>query len=201
MPDRDDTALLLAVGEGDRQAFGALVERHYRAIIQFAHRFLSTADRATAEDIAQQVFLAAWKAAPSFKPRAAVKTWLLRITTNICLNHQRARRRKPVTPLVSEPAADSISAGDAQPEQAALDRERAARLQAAVDVLPANQRAAILLRHAQSLSYAQIAAVLQTSVPAVESLLFRARDRLRQVMEGEKTDRPTQDSPPSGADT
>lgn len=201
MPDRGDTALLLAAGEGDRQAFGALVERHHRAIIQFAHRFLSTADRATAEDIAQQVFLAAWKAAPSFKPRAAVKTWLLRITTNICLNHQRSRRRKPTTSLAGEPAADASASRTAPPDEAAVDQERAARLQAAVDALPANQRAAILLRHGHDLSYEEIAAVLETSISAVESLLFRARSRLRDVIEAEKDDHPPQDPPLSGADT
>ena len=201
MPDRDDTALLLAAGKGDRQAFGALVERHHRAIIQFAHRYLSTADRATAEDIAQQVFLAAWKAAPSFKPRAAVRTWLLRITTNICLNHQRSRRRKPTTPLVGEPAAHASAVRTAPPDEAALDHERARRLQAAVDVLPANQRAAILLRHVHDLSYAEIAAVLETSISAVESLLFRARSRLRDVIEPGENDHAPQDSPPGGADT
>lgn len=201
MPDRDDTALLLAAGEGDRQAFGALVERHHRAIIQFAHRFLSTADRATAEDIAQQVFLAAWKAAPSFEPRAAVKTWLLRITTNICLNHQRARRRRPTTPLVGEPAADASAGRAVPPDEAAVDQERAERLQAAVDALPANQRAAILLRHVHDLSYAEIAAVLETSISAVESLLFRARSRLRDVIEAGENDKTPQVSSPSGADT
>jgi RNA polymerase sigma-70 factor (ECF subfamily) len=200
MPDRDDTALLLAAGEGDRQAFAALVERHHRAIIQFAHRFLSTADRATAEDIAQQVFIAAWKAAPSFKPRAAVRTWLLRIATNICLNHQRTRRRKPTTPLVGEPDAHASAGRAAPPDEAALDAERAARLQAAVDALPPTQRAAILLRHIHDLSYAEIAAVLETSISAVESLLFRARSRLRDVIEVEKTATAPQDPSPAGAD-
>jgi RNA polymerase sigma-70 factor (ECF subfamily) len=201
MPDRDDTALLLAAGKGDRQAFGALVERHQRAVIQFVHRFLSTADRATAEDIAQQVFFAAWKAAPSFEPRAAVKTWLLRITTNICLNHQRARRRKPAVPLVGEPAAHALAGRSESPDEAALDQERAGRLQAAVDALPASQRAAILLRHVHDLSYAEIAAVLETSISAVESLLFRARSRLRGVIEAGENEQAPQDPSFRGADT
>jgi len=201
MSDRDDTALLLAAGKGDREAFGVLVERHHRAIIRFAHRFLSTADRATAEDIAQQVFLAAWKAAPAFEPRAAVKTWLLRITTNTCLNHQRTRRRKPTTPLAGEPAADASAGRAAPPETAALEEERAHRLQSAVDALPANQRAAILLRHVHDLSYAEIAAVLETSISAVESLLFRARNRLRAVIDPGENEPAPQDSPPRGADT
>jgi RNA polymerase sigma-70 factor (ECF subfamily) len=201
MPDRDDTALLLAAGKGDRQAFGALVERHHRAIIRFVHRFLSTADHATAEDIAQQVFLAAWKAAPSFQPRAAVKTWLFRIATNACLNHQRSRRRKPAVPLAGEPEA-AVSAGRAEaPDAASLERERAETLQRAIEALPASQRAAMLLRHVHDLSYAEIASVLETSISAVESLLFRARSRLRDVLEPGKDDRAPQDPPVRGADS
>ncbi|MDY7108517.1 MAG: RNA polymerase sigma factor [Planctomycetota bacterium] len=201
MPDRDDTALLLAAGKGDRQAFGALIERHHRAIIQFAHRFLSTGDRATAEDIAQQVFLAAWKAAPSFRPRAAVRTWLFRIATNTCLNHQRSRRRKPVSPLVGEPEAGASAGRADPPDAAALEHERAEALQRAIDGLPANQRAAILLRHVHDLSYAEIASVLETSISAVESLLFRARSRLREVLEPGKDDQAPQDSPACGAES
>ncbi len=98
----DDSALLLQAGQGNRQAFGALVEIHHRSIIRFIHRFLGIADSATAEDLAQEVFLAAWLAAPNFIPRASVHTWLLRITTNRCLNHQRAKRRKPTVQLPAE---------------------------------------------------------------------------------------------------
>lgn len=187
MPERNDTTLLLAAGKGDRPAFGELVERHHRGVIHFVHRFLSTADRATAEDIAQEVFLAAWKAAPGFNPRAAVRTWLWRIATNICLNHNRTRRRKPTVPLAGEPAAAGHSANSTNPESAAIDEEQTARLEAAVAALPAGQRSAILLRHFHDLSYAEIASVLQTSVSAVESLLFRGRQNLKKAMESEIT--------------
>lgn len=185
MPDRDDTTLLLAAGKGDRPAFGELVERHHRGVVHFVHRFLATADRATAEDIAQEVFLAAWKAAPGFAPRAAVRTWLWRIATNICLNHNRSRRRKPTVPLVGEPATLGHGRESSNPESGAIKEERTARLEAAVASLPASQRSAILLRHFHDLSYAEIAAVLQTSVPAVESLLFRGRQSLSRFLEDE----------------
>ena len=185
MPDRDDTTLLLDAGKGDRPAFGELVERHHRPIVHFVHRFLSTADRATAEDIAQEVFLAAWKAAPAFTPRAAVRTWLWRIATNICLNHTRSRHRKPTVPLVGEPAAAGRARASSNPDSKAIELEQNARLRAAVASLPASQRSAILLRHFHDLSYTEIAAVLQTSVPAVESLLFRGRQNLKKTMEEE----------------
>jgi len=187
MPDAcDDTSLLLAAGQGDRQAFGALVEIHQRTIVHFIHRFLGIADRATAEDIAQDVFLAAWKAAPSFKPRAAVRTWLLRITANKCLNHRRARRRRPTVPLVGEPEPRHEPALPA-PDEDIAQRDLSARLQAAVADLVPRQRAAVLLRHAHGLSHADIAAVLETTAPVVKALLLRAHRRLGQIIDPEKT--------------
>ncbi|UCD74029.1 MAG: sigma-70 family RNA polymerase sigma factor [Phycisphaerales bacterium] len=188
MPERDDIALLQAAGKGDRAAFGELVQRHHRAVVHYVHRFLGIGDRATAEDIAQDVFLAAWKGAPAFTPRAAAFTWLLRIAINICLNYSRSRRRKPTVPLIGEPAAAGRSSQTSDPDTAALEEERKARLEAAVASLPPSQRSAILLRHFHDLSYSEIAAVLQTSVPAVESLLFRGRQRLKKVLERERGD-------------
>ena len=94
MSEPTDTELLLASGRGDQDAFNRLVRRHHRPIIHFVHRFLATVDRATAEDLAQQVFLGAWKYAPSFQPRARVLTWLFRIATNACLNYQRQQRSR-----------------------------------------------------------------------------------------------------------
>jgi RNA polymerase sigma-70 factor (ECF subfamily) len=183
---RDDTSLLLAAGQGDRQAFAALVEMHHRTVVHFIHRFLGIADRATAEDIAQDVFLAAWKAAPSFKPRAAVRTWLLRITANKCLNHKRARRRRPTVPLVGEPEPRHEPALPA-PDEDVAQRDLSTRLQAAVADLVPRQRAAVVLRHAHCLSHADIATVLQTTAPVVKALLFRAHRRLGQIIAPEKT--------------
>jgi RNA polymerase sigma-70 factor (ECF subfamily) len=170
----DDTALLLAAGRGDRQAFGELVERHHRTVVHYVGRFLGIADRATAEDIAQDVFLAAWKAAPSFKPRAAARTWLLRITANKCLNHKRARRRRPTVSLVTEPAS---------PDEDTAEVDLSAQLQAAMADLVPRQRAAVLLRHVHGLGLADIAAVLETTPPVVKALLFRAHRRLRQIID------------------
>ncbi len=178
MPEVDDTSLLLAAGTGDRQAFCELVELHQRAVMKFIHRFLGTRDGATAEDIAQEVFLAAWKASPRFEPKAAVQTWLLRITTNTCLNHKRSQRRHPSVPLVAEPP---VGSGD-NPGGEVVRRERAAKLEQAIAELPTNQRAAILLRHSHDLAYSEIAGVLGVSIPAVESLLFRARGRLGKII-------------------
>lgn len=190
----DDEQLMLAAARGDREAFGSLVERHHPGVLRFVHRFLGIVDGHTAEDLAQDVFLAAWKAAPSFRPQAKVLTWLLRITTNICLNHRRRRRLRAMVPL-DTPGPLSTQKREANPRSEAerpdtreLAREQAEMVSKAIADLPEKQRAAILLRHFHGLNYAEIADVLGTSVSAVQSLLFRARQSLWRLLTASETD-------------
>lgn len=173
-----DSELLLASGRGDRDAFRLLVQRHHRAIIHFVHRFLATADLATAEDLAQQVFLSAWKYAPAFKPRAKVLTWLFRITTNVCLNHRRYEQSRVRTMRLCDVQEAEHDAGGASGGLHPAGRERARDLRVAIAALPLNQRAAIVLRHFHEFSYAEIADIMGTSTSAVDALLHRARRTL-----------------------
>ena len=182
MDSWEDNDLMLAAGQGDRSAFGILVERHHRAIVQFAYRFLATPDRGVAEDLAQDVFLAAWKAAPAFRRRAGVLTWLLRITTNICINYRRDSRLRKAAALDGDGVPPSPGPNTDCPETQAIAHERAGKVRMAIADLPPNQLAATLLRHFQGLSYSEIADVLDTSVSAVESLLFRARRTLHATL-------------------
>ena len=105
MPERSDEDLMLAAGRGDRAAFGVLVERHYRGMVHFAQRFLGDIARETAEDLVQDVFLKAWKTSRTFKPRAAVRTWLMRITTQY---------------VPGPPASKPVSPGDFPGERIAI---------------------------------------------------------------------------------
>jgi RNA polymerase sigma-70 factor (ECF subfamily) len=182
MSRRPDQDLLVAAGRGSQDSFGVLVARHQRALFQFIHRFLGNVDADTVEDLAQQVFTAAWMAAPSYRPRAKVLTWLLRIATNRCLNFRRSSRLRATIPLESGRVPREAGSICDNPAGLALARERTDNTRAVVASLPPNQRAAILLRHFDGLSYAEIAEVLETSVAAVESLLFRARATLRKVL-------------------
>jgi len=178
MPDRGDEELLLAAGAGDRAAFGLLVERHQRTVLQFVYRFLGAADRDEAEDLAQDAFANAWQAARSFRPRAKVLTWLLRITTNVCLNYRRSRRLRRTRSLEAGGVSDVPGLESPPADSSSLSRDEAVHIRVAVADLPPGQRAAIVLRHFHDLSYGEIAAVLEVSVSAVESLLFRARRSL-----------------------
>lgn len=182
---REDEDLMLAAGRGDRGAFGVLVQRHQRAIIQFVQPFLGVADRVAAEDLAQDVFLAAWRAAPSFRPRAKVQTWLLRIARNVSLNYCRSRRLRQTTPLDARATSGLAGPQSEQPDARAIDAERDGRVREAISQLPVNQQAAMHLRHFHGLSYAEIADVLDTSLSAVESLLFRARRMLQATLDAE----------------
>ena len=188
-PDSED--LMLAAGRGDRAAFGLLVERYYRAIVHFAQRFLGDIGRETAEDLAQDVFLKAWKTSRTYQPRATVQTWLMRIATNTCLDHRRRGRLRRTLSLGSESVPD-LPAGDSGPARASAAREGTDPVQLAIVQLPFKQRASIVLRHYHEFSYAQIAEVLDVSVPAVESLLFRARANLRAKLVSEKLEKPPQ---------
>ena len=181
MQEREDEDLLLAGGRGDRDAFGTLVDRHHRTVFHFIHRFLGNVDGETAEDLAQDVFLKAWKASPTFEPRAKVLTWMLRITTNTCLNHQRRSRLRRFFSLKEAQEADLVDPAMG-PAETLGDREKGAGLAQAVASLPPNQRAAILLRFFHDQSYREIAATLDISVSAVESLLFRAKSTLRKKL-------------------
>lgn len=176
---RTDEELLLEAGRGDRDSFAPLVERHQAAIVRFVHRYLAIAERATAEDLAQDVFLNAWKYAPTFRGEARAFTWLFRIAVNTCLNHRRHERGKGGRPLTLDAATDeSVRASEAS-DDPVESSERADRVRSALADLPPNQRAAIVLRHFHELSYAEIAEIMHISAAAVESLLHRGRAGLR----------------------
>ncbi|RJP42127.1 MAG: RNA polymerase sigma factor [Phycisphaerales bacterium] len=183
--ERTDEDLMLAAGQGDRSAFADLVERRHHAILRFVYRFLPRVDRDAAEDLAQDVFLSAWKSAPSYRPQALVMTWLLRIARNTCLNYQRARRLRRTESLddgrPEDPPAGQVQRTPLEAADAAATRSE--RIRAALACLPHQQRAAVVLKYFHDLSYAEIADVLETSVSGVESVLFRARRSLRTLLE------------------
>jgi RNA polymerase sigma-70 factor (ECF subfamily) len=134
------------------------------------------------EDIAQQVFVRVWKSAKRYVPRAKFTTWLLKITRNLVFNELRRRSRHAQVPLQLEPEEEERPIKDERamaPDAALLERELQGAIEAAIARLPETQRMAVVLRRYDDLSYEQIAEVLDQSVPAVKSLLFRARTELR----------------------
>ncbi len=185
-----DAALMLALQRGDESAFATLVGRHRERVLRLAYRYLG--DETSAEDLAQESFIRVYRARLSWRPTAKFSTWLYRVTANACLNEIRARRARrtveataPVDPRPGhegEPALEAADHRSPGPDQAALDGERARVVREAVQALPDDQRLAVLLNKYEGLGYREIADAMDRSVPAVKSLLVRARENLRRSL-------------------
>jgi RNA polymerase sigma-70 factor (ECF subfamily) len=180
-----DFALMVRVGEGDHQAFRQLVERHQNAVIGTVAKMLGNPSEA--EDIAQQVFLRIWRNAKRYRPDAKFTTYLFTITRNLVFNETRRKsRKKEVSSDEREENSNQLVAAspDRQPDAEILQAELQGAVDAAIASLPEAQRMAVVLRRYEQLSYEEIAAVLNLSVSAVKSLLFRARTSLRESLAG-----------------
>ncbi len=176
----DDFVLLAEFNAGSEEAFSRIVERYAGGLINFLFRY--TRDRGSSEDLAQEAFLRLYKAAPDLEPRARLSTILFKFAYHLAVDRsRRAAARSGIAASSLEAAAEAgfePAAPGAEPD-AALERvQREARVDAALAALPEAQRLAIVLRVYEDRSYAEIADILGLSVPAVESLLFRARQSL-----------------------
>jgi RNA polymerase sigma-70 factor (ECF subfamily) len=179
--DAEDVRLMRSVATGDTNAFESLIERHQALVAGTVARMLGS--NADVEDIAQQVFIRVWKSAGRYVARAKFTTWLLKITRNLVFNEMRRTKRHPHLPVQIDPESEEIPLKDEQtttPDATLLQRELQEAIENAITLLPDTQRMALVLRRYEELSYEEIADVLDLSVPAVKSLLFRARTELRE---------------------
>lgn len=186
MDAEEEAALVRRVADGDRTAFHSLVLRHQRPLSAFARRMLLNSE--AADDVVQETLLRLWTRADRYDPKAArLTTWLHRVAHNLCVDMQRRNAR--TSPLPEDwDESDGESEGRNHihgPEAALAADDRARRVRVAIAALPERQRSALLMCHYQGLSNRQAAEVLEVGVEALESLLSRARRRLRQAMESE----------------
>ena len=179
--DAEDVRLMALVGRGDTEAFEQLIERHQMLVTGTVARMLSS--NSDVEDIAQQAFIRVWKSAPRYKHKAKFTTWLLKITRNLVFNELRRTKRHSHLPLQPpDPTAEELPIKDEEipaPDASLLETELQEAIEGAILKLPDTQRMALILRRYEELSYEEIARVLDLSVPAIKSLLFRARTELR----------------------
>ena len=178
--DTEDVRLMRLVARGDTSAFEKVIERHQALVAGTAARMLGS--NSDVEDIAQQVFIRVWKSARRYVPRAKFTTWLLKITRNLVFNELRRAKRRAQVPLQADPSAEEIPLKDEinpAPDASLLENELQRAIEQAIMQLPESQRMALVLRRYEQLSYEEIAQVLDLSVPAVKSVLFRARTELR----------------------
>ncbi len=180
-----DFALMARIGEGDHAAFRELVERHQNAVIGTVAKMLGSASEA--EDISQQVFLRIWRNARRYRPDAKFTTYLYTITRNLVFNESRRRSRKrEVSSDEREEGGHHQIEGDPakRPDAELLQDELRQAVDTAISALPEAQRMAVVLRRYEQMPYEEIAEVLNLSVSAVKSLLFRARTTLRESLRG-----------------
>jgi RNA polymerase sigma factor (sigma-70 family) len=163
-----DEKLVALTRRGRDDAYEVLIERYRGRLLGFCQHMLRS--REDAEDVLQEVYVAALRAMRGDDRPIQVKPWFYKIARNRCLNHMRRRSELPVESMDAFERGAGESAADA-----VAGRERLREIVADVHELPEQQKAALILREFDALSYKQIAETLDTTVPAVKSLLVRAR--------------------------
>lgn len=181
-----DQLLVERVQRGDKQAFDLLVRKYQHKLVQLIGRYVS--NPADATDVAQEAFIKAYRALPSFRGDSAFYTWLYRIAINTAKNHLLAQSRRP-------PGGD-IDAGDAEqfagdsglkeyatPERLLLRDEIQATINDAIEALPEDLKTAIILRELEGLSYEEIARAMDCPIGTVRSRIFRAREAIEKRLQ------------------
>jgi RNA polymerase sigma-70 factor (ECF subfamily) len=173
---------MLDVKAGDSASFDLLLRKYRSPLVSFLYRMVR--DAATAEDLAQEVFLRVYRARKQYSPSAKFTTWLFRIATNLALNSVRDNRyrRSLVSldaPVEEDEAPVQVPARDMRIDEHMMERDRARVIQRAIAALPEKQRVAVLLHKYEEMDYTEIAKILECSESALKSLLFRAYETLR----------------------
>lgn len=181
--DEENVRLMLRVKEGDTEAFERLVNLHQRSVIGTVARMLNSVE--DAHDVAQQVFIRVWRSAARYEPSAKFTTWLFTIMRNLVFNELRRRGRKKevsVEEQEEEHHQQLTAPGRDNPDTVAQQGELEAAIDKAIQSLPDKQRLAVSLRRYEDMPYEDICTVLGMSLSAVKSLLFRARNDLKEKL-------------------
>jgi RNA polymerase sigma factor CnrH len=179
-----DADLVVRACDGDDQAFGALMRRHKGPLYGFVRRYVGDGD--TAVDVVQETFVAAWRALSRFDDRRPFAVWLRAIALNKC--RDRARRqtvRRLILGETDDQSAEARSQPDPAPggEAELVSRQRAALLQRAIDRLPTKLKEPLLLTYFDELSQQEAAAVLGVTIKTVETRVYRARQKLAELLD------------------
>ena len=172
----DDAALVRAFQGGNRDAFDVIVVRHRRQVYHLCRRFVRNHEDAS--DLAQDVFVRAFKGLQRFKGDASLTTWLYRIGVNVCLN--RVAQKRPESAELG--AASDVDARTPDALDELLRGEQSVALQAAIERLPPKQKATLMLRVYQECTHEEIATTLGSTVGAVKANFFHALGNLRRML-------------------
>jgi RNA polymerase sigma-70 factor (ECF subfamily) len=163
-----------ACRRGESEAFDRLVQRYQRDVYRLCYRFVNNHE--DANDLAQEVFLRAWRAIARFRGESSFSTWLYRIAVNACLNFRALRR--PSTQELPEGLADPLPGAEAR----LVSADEARRVRAAVARLPEKQRATLILKVYHERTHEEVAEILGSTVGTVKANLFHALGNLRRLV-------------------
>ena len=187
MGDREiDQQLVERAQRGDKSAFELLVAKYQRKLARLLSRFIR--DPAEVEDVAQEAFIKAYRALPSFRGESAFYTWLYRIGINTAKNYLVAMgRRAPTTTEFDSEDAENFEDGDQlrdvnTPENELMSKQIAQTVNDTMEALPEELRTAIVLREIDGLSYEEIATVMNCPIGTVRSRIFRAREAVAEKL-------------------
>src|SRR5262245_46153317 len=179
LSDLDEPALVAACLAGQAGAFDLIVERHRRPVYQLCYRYVGNHEDAS--DLAQDVFLRAYRGLRNFRGQSSLSTWLYRIAVNVCLN--RVATKTPQTASIETRQFVDVHTESAP--ETMLKAERGARVRAAIAQLPPKQRSTLILRMYHELSHQQIAEALGSSVGAVKANFFHALGNLKKLLQND----------------
>ncbi|GLT21531.1 MULTISPECIES: RNA polymerase sigma factor RpoE [Zoogloea] len=187
MSDREiDQLLVERVQRGDKQAFGLLVTKYQRKLARLLSRLIR--DPAEVEDVAQETFIKAYRALPSFRGDSAFYTWLYRIGINTAKNFLVSQgRRAPTSTDFDSDEAETFEDGDQlrdinTPERLLMTKQIGDTVNVAMEALPEELRTAIVLREIEGLSYEEIASIMECPIGTVRSRIFRAREAISEKL-------------------
>jgi len=177
----EEAALIRRCQTGDGEAFRALIEQHSRVL--FGTAYLMTGDRGLAEDAVQGALTQMWKHLPSTHLHGSFKAWLVRIV----VNEVKQQYRKKRVPTVSLEQATEVADDPEETETAMVRDEERQHLRRALEMLPSEQREAVVLRYFSDLTVPEVAAVTGQREGTIKSRLSRALDRLGEILRSDKT--------------
>lgn len=176
-----DEQLVERVQRGDKAAFNLLVKKYQHKVVNLVARYVN--NPGDVPDVAQEAFIKAYRALPTFRGESAFYTWLYRIAVNTAKNYLTSQGRRPPSSDVEADEAESYGGGEAlqevsTPENLALTDEIKRTVFSAIEALPEDLRTAITLREMEGLSYEEIAEIMDCPVGTVRSRIFRAREAI-----------------------
>ena len=176
-----DEQLVERVQRGDKNAFNLLVKKYQHKVVNLVARYVN--NPGDVPDVAQEAFIKAYRALPTFRGESAFYTWLYRIAVNTAKNYLTSQGRRPPSSDVEEEEAEYYGGGEAlqevaTPENLTLTDEIKRTVFSAIEALPEDLRTAITLRELEGLSYEEIAEIMDCPVGTVRSRIFRAREAI-----------------------